>query len=252
MDWSFQLYSARKFGPWPATLELLARLGYAEVEGFGGVYEDVAGLRRAMDANGLKMPTGHFALDALEGNLDGVRRIADALGVRTLVCPYLLTEQRPADAAGWTRFGERLGRIAGKVAAAGYGFAWHNHDFEFEPLADGSVPQRLILEAAPSLGLELDVAWIVRGGADPLPWIREYGPRIQAVHVKDIAPAGENAEEDGWADVGQGVLDWPRLMRALRDAAPAKTYVVEHDNPADLERFAGRSIDFVRSLRGAA
>ncbi|TGW05284.1 sugar phosphate isomerase/epimerase, partial [Mesorhizobium sp. M2D.F.Ca.ET.145.01.1.1] len=35
MNWSFQLYSARNFLPWTDVLEMLGKLGYAEVEGFG-------------------------------------------------------------------------------------------------------------------------------------------------------------------------------------------------------------------------
>ncbi len=48
----------------------------------------------------------------------------------------------------------------------------------------------------------MDVAWVVRGGADPLDWLGRYKGRVTAAHVKDIAPKGENAAEDGgptWA-----------------------------------------------------
>ena len=70
--------------------------------------------------------------------------------------------------------------------------------------------------------------------------------RLGAVHVKDIAPAGTALEEDGWADVGHGTLDWARLLAMLADKAATTLYVLEHDNPADLARFAGRSIDWVK------
>ena len=70
--------------------------------------------------------------------------------------------------------------------------------------------RRISSTRRPSIGWEMDVAWVIRGGADPLKWIDEYGQRITAVHVKDIAPAGENANEDGWADVGHGTVDWAR------------------------------------------
>jgi sugar phosphate isomerase/epimerase len=100
MNWSFQLYSARKFPPWDTILKLLADTGYAEVEGFGGVYDDPVGFRAELDRNGLAMPTAHFSIDALENDFDGVRRIADALGVKLMVCPYLVRDARPADTAG--------------------------------------------------------------------------------------------------------------------------------------------------------
>ena len=82
---------------------------------------------------------------------------------------------------------------------------------------------------------------MIKGGGDPLEWIETFGNRLTAVHVKDIAPEGENADEDGWADVGDGIVDWKALMAALR-ATPCKNFVMEHDNPKDAKRFAERSI----------
>jgi sugar phosphate isomerase/epimerase len=248
MEFSFQLYSARNFQPWDKVLKMIADAGYIQVEGFGGVYGDPSGFRAEMDKNGISMPTGHFSLDMLEKDFDGVRTIADALGIRTLICPFLMPDQRPADASGWNGFGERLARIGETAGQAGYGFAWHNHDFEFKALGDGSVPQKLVLDAAPAIGWEIDVAWVVRGGADPFTWIAGYGARITAVHVKDIAPDGEARDEDGWCDVGHGTVDWNRLMKTLRDGTPAKVFVMEHDNPSDVERFARRSIEAGRAF----
>lgn len=249
MNWSFQLYSARNFQPWDKVLKLLGEAGYSEVEGFGGVYADPAGFRKEFDKNGLSMPTGHFSIDMLETNFDGARKIADALGVTTLICPFLNPDARPeATAAGWRGFGERLAAVGETARKAGYGFAWHNHDFEFKALADGSVPQEHILAAAPDIGWEIDVAWVVRGGADPLAWIGDYASRIVAAHVKDIAPTGVAEDEDGWADVGHGTMDWPGIMKALREKTPARVFVMEHDNPNDVGRFARRSIEAARNL----
>lgn len=68
-------------------------------------------------------------------------------------------------------------------------FGWHNHDFEFAALADGSLPMQHILDSAPGIDWEMDVAWVVRGGSEPQDWISPPSQRITAVHVKDIAPA---------------------------------------------------------------
>ncbi|WP_442580045.1 sugar phosphate isomerase/epimerase family protein [Mesorhizobium sp. ASY16-5R] len=245
MSWSFQLYSARNFQPWDKVLQFLGQVGYTQVEGFGGVYGDPAGFRRELDKNGLSMASGHFSIDLLENDFDGAARIAETLGVKLIACPFLMPDARPADAAGWRAFGERLGKVGAKAKKAGFDFAWHNHAFEFEPLADGSVPQTHILDAAPDIGVELDVAWVIRGNADPLDWINRYAKRILAVHVKDIAPAGQNTDEDGWADVGQGTVDWKGLIKVLKEKSAAQVYVMEHDNPSDYQRFARRSFDAV-------
>jgi len=248
MDWSFQLYSARNFQPWDKVLGMLARHGYRQVEGYAGCYDDPPGLRAELDRNGLVMPTGHFSLDMLENDFDGALGIAATLGIGLMVCPSLAADRRPSDAAGWTDFGRRLARLCRTVKSAGLEFAWHNHEFEFRRLSDGSVPQDHILSAAPEMSWEIDVAWLVRGGADPLPWIDRYGQRIAAVHVKDIARPGEGLDEDGWSDVGHGTMDWKGLMGALRRKSSARYYIMEQDNPNDIDRFSRRSIEAVRAF----
>ncbi|MFB9947328.1 sugar phosphate isomerase/epimerase family protein [Rhizobium puerariae] len=242
----FQLYCARNFPPLSDTLKLVARAGYTEVEGYGGIYATLdeaalKALRVDLDANGLTMPTSHFGMDLLEKEPEQALLIARTLGIEAIYCPYLMPDQRPADAGGWFGFGQRLQQAGKRYQDAGLTFGWHNHDFEFKTLADGSTPQEQILAGGPDLSWEADIAWIIRGNADPFAWIERYGNRITAVHVKDIAPAGENTDEDGWADVGHGTVPWKDLMTALRKT-PARHYVLEHDNPKDVERLLTRSI----------
>ena len=246
-DFSYQLYSSREFPPLDATLKMLADLGYKEVEGYGGVYEDAAAVRRQLDAQGLKMTSGHFSLDMIEKDSARVLDIAQKLGMKAVYCPHVAVDQRPGDADGWRKFGERLQKAGEPIVRAGLTYGWHNHDFEFKKLPGGEIPQALIFEGGPSLNWEADIAWIVRGGADPIVWIERYADRITAAHVKDIAPAGENANEDGWSDVCHGTMDWKGIWKALQKTK-ASTFVMEHDKPADHRRFATRSIAAARAF----
>jgi sugar phosphate isomerase/epimerase len=243
---SYQLYSSRNFPPLTNTFAMLKKHGYGQVEGYGALYaslddDGVRKLKDDLDAAGLAMPTAHFGLNMLEQQPERALQIAEILGLKAVYCPYLQPEDRPKDAESWEAFGRRLERAGASFRDAGLIFGWHNHDFEFQQVDDGKIPQALIFEAAPTLSWEADIAWIVRGGADPLDWIERYGERITAVHVKDIAPGGGNRDEDGWADVGHGKIDWPTIMTKLR-FTPAKYFIMEHDNPSDEERFASRSI----------
>jgi sugar phosphate isomerase/epimerase len=241
---SYQLYSSRNFPPMSKTFEMVAKAGYTSVEGYGALYADDAAVeatKAGLAATGLTMPTGHFGLGQLETDVEKVLGIARSLKMERLYCPYVMPDDRPTDAAGWTAFGARLQAASAPYRAAGYGFGWHNHDFEFKALADGSLPQDRIFEGGPDLEWEMDVAWVIKGGADPLEWIQKYKDRITAAHVKDIAPEGQNADEDGWADVGHGTVDWKTLTAALR-AIDVRHFVMEHDNPKDDARFAMRSI----------
>jgi sugar phosphate isomerase/epimerase len=243
---SYQLYSSRNFPPLGDTLAMLAKAGYTSVEGYGGLYEDAAGLAAALHKNHLTMPTGHFGLAMLEQEVSHALTVATTLGMEKIYCPHIMPNERPTDAAGWRAFGARLDKVGAPYRAAGFGFGWHNHDFELVALPDGTIPQDAMFEGGPGLEWEMDVAWVVRGGADPLAWIKKYGSRITAAHVKDIAPAGQNKDEDGWADVGHGTVDWKVLMTALRGIG-VKHFVMEHDNPSDHHRFATRALASVKT-----
>jgi len=247
---SYQLYSSRNFPPLSDTLAMLREAGYEQVEGYGALYaqlDQLDGMVAALEAAELKMPSGHFGLDMVEGTPERVIEIAGALGIETVYVPFLAPDQRPEDAAGWEAFGARLEEAGKPLRDAGLGFGWHNHDFEFKPLPAGEIPQDLILRGGPNLEVELDIAWVVRGGGDPLEAVRKYAPRITAVHLKDIAAPGEKVEEDGWADLGEGVMDWPAIMREVEQTG-AKYFVMEHDNPSDHRRFARNSIATARQL----
>ena len=245
MDIGFQLYSARNY-PFAAVLKTVAALGYTQVEGYGALYTDPADLKRQFDANGLTMPTAHISLADLE-DTGKTLKLAETLGIKVVVCPWLAPELRPTTADGWKSFGDKLQKIGKPFQDAGLGFGYHNHDFEFASYG-GRYAMDLVLEAAPAVSCEADVAWIVRGKADPAPWLEKNGSRIVAVHVKDIAPAGQNLNEDGWADVGQGVVPWKTLWPIIRTKTKAAYFIAEHDNPSDIDRFASRSIAAIKAL----
>lgn len=235
---SFQLYSARKFPPLEQQLATLASIGYRKVEPFGALFGEADQLKSALDKNAMAVPSSHIGIEMMRSDLDGAIAIAKRFGVGIVVIPYLQAPDRPKDAASWTSFGKELQGYAVKFKASGLRLAWHNHDFEMTPLADGKVPMDLIFAAAPDLLWEADIGWIVRAGADPLPWLERHRDRVKVVHVKDVAPAGRNADEDGWADVGKGSIDWKRLIPHFNGV---EVFVVEHDNPNDFERFARQS-----------
>ena len=232
---SFQLYSSRKFPPVESQFATLARHGYTNIETFGPFYDDVEETRRLMHRHKLTCLSGHYSLAMIEDEPGTVLSLAQALGNRIVVAPYLLPEQRPGDSAGWKALGARLGKAADEFAGKGLRFAWHNHDFEFVALHDGSFPIEHLL--APGVLWEADLAWIIRAHADPAPWVKRYAGRMPLVHVKDIAPTGQKADEEGWADVGAGVMPWATLW-PLCATSGAEIMVAEHDNPSDFDRFA--------------
>jgi sugar phosphate isomerase/epimerase len=242
---SFQLYSARGLQPLEKQIEMLAGLGYRRVEPFGGLFNDVPKLRDLLRKHGLAAPSAHVGLDRLRADPRAAVRLCRDLEIGLVIAPAPPPGERDKDAAGWRAFGRELAGIGRIVAGEGLRFGWHNHDFEFRRQPDGSVPMDLILGEAPDILWQMDIAWVVRGGADPVAWLAKYAGRVPAVHVKDVAPAGQCADEDGWADVGHGTLDWTRLLEAAR-AAGATLLVAEHDRPSDVARFARRTLATIK------
>lgn len=235
---SYQLYSSRNH-PLDETLAMLAELGFDEVEGFDPQIDAPENTRAMLDKHGLSMPTAHVALATLEAEPDRVIAAARVLGLEAVIVPWLDETERPDDRAGWRAFAKRLAAAGAPIRAAGLGFAWHNHDYEFTATADGCLPIEEIA-AAEGVDLELDLAWIFVAGQDPAEWVRRYPGRIIAAHLKDRAEAGENEDEGGWADLGFGVVDYTHILPALNEAE-VERWVLEHDNPSDHERFATRS-----------
>ena len=248
MTLSLQLYSMRECTNQLDLLGQLTAMGISSVEGYGGVYDDPTAYRAAMEANGITMPSGHMGLHEIEHDFDGTIAITKTLGMNRVYAPYLEERDRPTTAQGYEDLAHRLNAAAKKFAEHGISFGWHNHDFEFFALPDGSIPMDILLDKAPDIKWEADLAWVVRGGCDPIDYIAKYGSRISAIHVKDIAPEGENVDQDGWSDLGAGTLDWTAFLSACRVQSDDLIYALEHDKPSDPVGYASRSDAVFKTL----
>lgn len=249
---SMQLYSLREYGDLDRQLAALAELGYKRVETVGGHLDDARSVRSALDRYGLAAPTGHAPLNDLRLRLDWIAECAQTIGMKEVFMPAVPPQDRQGmPAETWRALGEELGGMAERMARHGLAFGYHNHDWELVPYDDGTTPLQHLFAGAQgsALTFEADLAWIVRGGGDPLAWMEAQKDRLTAVHVKDLAPEGQNADEDGWADVGEGTLDWPALLAAARERG-VHWIVLEHDKPSKPMRFASSSREAVLKMLG--
>lgn len=239
-DLSFQLYSARFMGELEQQFEMLAALGYRKVEPYGGLFADVPRLQRLLTKYGMTAPTAHVGVDLWRADARATARICRDLGIDVAFAPAPPQGERDKDAEGWRTLGRELAEFGKAAEAEGLRFGWHNHHWEYGKAPDGRTFLELIFAEAPDLLFEFDVAWAIRGGADPGTEIQKHAGRLVACHVKDLAPAGECLDEDGWADPGYGTMGWKDLSGRLRKAG-VKYFVAEHDKPNDVARFARRA-----------
>jgi sugar phosphate isomerase/epimerase len=246
---AIQLYTMRSLDDLDRILDAVAEAGFRHVETVGSHLDDAVNVKTRLDARGLTASSSHVGLAALRERPDALVEACRALGIDQLFMPAVPLEQRGMPADGWRALGRELGDMADRLRSQGVGLGYHNHDWELAPKEGGKTALELLFEAAGGsrLSWQVDVAWLVRGDADPKVWLDRYRSRVTSAHVKDLAPPGQNQDEDGWADVGAGVLDWRDLWRACRDAG-ARWMVVEHDKPSDPARTARASFAFLSSM----
>jgi len=113
---------------------------------------------------------------------------------------------------------------------------------------DGERIFDLVRRVAPSVGFEVDLHWVQRGGMAPLDMLEQYTGVCKIIHVKDFrvkplpqeaidALASGDRETFGrlfndivqFAEVGQGNMNWPALLPAAEKAG-ADFFFIEQDD----------------------
>ena len=209
------------------TLTAVAAAGYRSVELAGlpdTAADDLVGL---LEAAVLKPMAAHVGIDPLRADLSAVADRHVALGCDRIIVPWLPEPERQT-ADDVRRFASELNGIGRRLADRGMRFGYHNHAFEFAPLDGTTAWDVLLSELSPAVHLELDVVWASVGARDPAMLIREAGSRIRLLHMKDRAPGPEPRD----APAGDGVLDFPGIVAAARDAG-VEWFVAEQDEPGD-------------------
>mgnify|MGYP003875828629 CR=1 FL=1 len=224
------------------TLKALEALGYTEAEVIRGNMDKVwDSLKQTkLKPVSLHIDTSYFFkdIDKLNPTLDD----AKAKGLQYVVCPYIA----PADRGGVEvikKLADVLNKTGERARSAGLKLCYHNHAFEFEPVAgtNDRLLDVLMKNTDPKLvGLEFDIMWSQVGGVPPVEVFQKYKGRIPLVHLKNVtkmAPQyNERVPKEAFQSVGTGVIDMVAVMKAA-SASGAKHYFVEQDqtpgNPLD-------------------
>jgi sugar phosphate isomerase/epimerase len=226
MPVALQLYTVRDAlaEDFVGTVRQVAEMGYAGVEfGDTGPMSPVE-LSAFLDDHGLEPAGVHVGFDVLEQDLERV--IEDNLTMRNpwVVCPWM-PEDRRVDAAGWRQVAGTMNEIGARLREAALQLCYHNHSFEFQRF-EGQTGFDLFYAAADPqcVQAEIDTYWVQHGGEDPVATIRRFAGRCPLVHLKDMA----NDEPRSFAEVGNGILDFPGIFAASAEAG-VKWYIVEQD-----------------------
>jgi len=270
-----QLYSVRTdlANDFYGTLKAVREMGYAGVEFYGEYYgNDVKEIKRMCTELGLIPFSNHVPFQQMIDNVDKVIEENTVLGVQYITFPYMDEASRPGvDPEQFKATVAKLGEIGQKVRAAGFQLLYHNHDFEFASLPDGSLAYDYIFDAndGNTVMTELDVCWADYAGHEPAGLLTKYAGRIPVVHCKDyylegklnsapyaligISTDNSMKDEGGWFEfrpLGMGQVDIPAVITAAMEGG-AQWLCVEQDEPcAGDNRLDGirKSTEYLRSL----
>jgi inosose dehydratase len=198
-------------------------------------------------------------LDALLATFDAVRPFLPGPAPRPTLADAGSRERRgrpgrsatqPAlglDHDGWRAFAEGLARVTGRCRDRGYEPTFHPETgtyveapWEIEEVLDRS-----------DIGLCLETGHMMLGGGDPVAMLRDWGERVNHVHLKDAvrsvmagivadgAPVTEIWSREAFCALGRGDLDVAGILDGLRGISFGGWLVVEQDIlPRSRERFA--------------
>jgi sugar phosphate isomerase/epimerase len=250
-----QLYTVREAAGEDllGTLKQLQSIGYREVETAGFYGKSGKELRKILADHGMTAPSAHSSMGELQKGMQAIVDGAAEVGAKYLICAFpALPGNKPASAAlakeitldDWKWNAEQLNKLGELASKAGLQAGYHNHNMEFRSY-DGVVAfDELLKWTDPKLvTIELDLAWVVTAGLDPVTYLKKYADRISLLHVKDVRTDLVTTVDELKAqtvEVGRGKIDWKRIFAAC-DPKYLKHYFVEQEN------FTGSTIDAVRA-----
>ena len=236
-----QLYTIRELMGSDASRALaeVAQVGYKEVETAGTGNLNPVEFAQALKNEGLTAPSAHLPINLLMEKPDELLQLAQTIGYRYIVVPWLPTEMRTLD--GYAKTIDTLNSFGAKSIKEGVQVAYHNHDFEFEKIDGEIVFNRMLKECDRELvKFELDLFWAAHAGVNAKSYLASDPQRYPLCHVKDRTENGD------MVDVGQGEIDFPDLFSA---GSGLQHYFVEHDRPSNPMSSIKRSYLAVKSMQ---
>ena len=214
--------------------------------GFGMTPDELLG---ALEGTGAKIISGHIR-PINDETLPGIIAWHKAVG-NTVVGQSLAFYKDYDDVLKMCEYYNAMGK---KLAENGMKFLFHNHYHEFQKIGDKTIYEIVIENTDPKyVTFELDTFWAMRGGVDPIEYIKKLNGRLFAIHQKDfskLAVLDHNinllANDDGtlintreafmaagqkptdFCEVGTGIMPIQEILDAANEAG-AEYVILEQD-----------------------
>lgn len=243
------------------SLKQVKALGYEDLEIYGydgdkGTYYGykAADFKQILDDLQLTTTSGHYNFsgyfdkpyDELKKYLDQCIEGAHALNKPYITWPWLAPEFRTLE--NFKILSEKLNKMGEQVHAAGLGFAYHNHDFEFAD-HNGQIGYDIILnETDPELvKLQVDLYWVMHSSKlSPAELFAKQPGRYVMWHIKDM----DKVTRD-YTELGNGSIDYIDMLSTLSTEGLEYYYIEQGGNFAtnSMQSIADSAAYFKKNLQ---
>jgi sugar phosphate isomerase/epimerase len=258
-----QLYSVREdlAKDVPGTFRQLHEIGFREVETAGFGPYSAKDFRKILDDAGLKVPSAHLKFAGTD--FGPLFETANTLGAHYATSSSQATANTPPAPAGqrsamaplgldgFTKLAVQMNDIGAQARTAGLQYAYHNHNYEFEKMPDGTFGYDVLINNTDHdlVKFEIDCGWMCAGGADPVVYFTKYPGRFKMVHIKDframkdpsISLSGPTRPKG--ADLGQGFIDYKRIFAAGKKAGIEHAFS-EQEEPFPVSQMASAKVAY--------
>ena len=216
-----------------ATLKSLADYGYQQIESYEGpqgMFWNMKNteFKKYLSDLGLTMVSAHCNI--FENFEQKAAQVAE-IGGEYLICPYIGPGK---SAEEWKKVVDKFNECGEICAQNGMGFAYHNHDYSFKEEVEGMKVQDYLIRNTDEgkVDYEIDMYWVVEGGADNVDYLKKYQERFQLCHVKDRSKRAAEIEGNASCTLGTGTIDYSTILKVAEEVG-MKYYLVEQERYDD-------------------
>ena len=237
----------------PGTLKSLGRMGYKQLESYGGNKGMFWGMSNkqfktlAAD-NGLSLVSSHYNEEP-QGFEKQVEQAA-AIGLKYLICPW---KGPQPSIENFKRFADEFNTNGEICKKHGLRFAYHPHDYPYKKI-DGQLPIDVLLANTDKelVDFEMDFYYTITEGQDPENYLKKYSHRFKLGHLRDVLKIRlpVNSTEESATDLGEGVVNYSQLLTTAIDNG-MKYFFVEQSrffNETPLQS-AKKNFDYLSRFR---
>ncbi|WP_080505566.1 sugar phosphate isomerase/epimerase family protein [Halorubrum saccharovorum] len=227
---STQFYSYRSTDlSVPELIQAAADAGYDAFEPYSvGAGTNVDPILQAANDTGLEMSSAHISLSEVENNTQAMIDTFSQFGDPILIDPGVAPSGGWGDESAVIDLAERFNAAADQLSDTDLTLGHHNHDAEFAQIGDTTGYDIFAENLDDQVHIQLDVGWVLVGGADPIRFIADHPENVQITHMKNMT-----VNPQAFTEIHEGDVNMRGVANAIRNVGDPQYLVFEHDEPED-------------------